>query len=161
MKKTILGLAAVIAITLSSGATAAYIVHTSDIANGAVTHAKLSKNSVWNPNIGIGSVQNQNLNSATQSRLALWFNAYQTGAIYASGTSNIRQVPGTTDYTFSSVEALDDCAIIATTANGEPIGAQPSSDPNTPNQLDITFPNAPENFSVAVFCNVKDSGIGS
>jgi hypothetical protein len=164
MKKTILILAAALAIACTSGATAAYVVHTSDIANGAVTHSKLSNNSVWHANLGgsvvqttnvaPGAIQPQNLSFDTDTHLALWFTAYHTGAILQQ-SGGITQTSGY-DYSLPVAGGLDNCALVASGASPEEIGV--AADPTTGNQLDVTPGNTQSNFSVAVFCPGRVGG---
>ena len=164
MKRTILTLAAVIAIACTSGATAAYVVHTGDIANGAVTHPKLSGNSVWHANLGgsvvrtanvaPGAIQAQNLSFDTDTHLALWFTAYHTGAILQQ-SGGITQVSGY-NYSLPVAGGLDNCALVATGAAPEEIGA--AAAPTVANQLDVTPGDLQSNFSVAVFCPGRVGG---
>ena len=154
MKRTILVLAAIGAVGISSGATAAYVVHTQDIANGAVTHAKLSDNSAWHANIGSGSVQANNLDWQTKDHLALWFVAYHTGAILQQ-SGGIKQVTGY-EYTLPVSTSLQNCALTATGQTPEEIGVAP--DPSVSYQLDVTPTDPTANFSVAVYCPARAAG---
>jgi len=164
MKRTILILAVALAIALTSGATAAFVVHTDDIANGAVTHPKLSNNSVWHanlggsvvrsPNIAPGGVEADNLDFDTQTHLALWFTAFHTGAILQQ-SGGIAETSGY-DYTLPVAGNLDNCALLASGQTPEQIGVAP--DPSVANQLDVTPSDTQADFSVAVYCPAKVAG---
>jgi hypothetical protein len=139
----------------TSGATAAYVVHTSDIANGAVTHAKLADNSVWHADVGSSSVQANNLDWQTKTHLAIWFRAFHTGAILQQ-SGGIKQVAGY-DYTLPVAGAgLQSCAIVATGQTPEEIGVSP--DPAVAYQLDVTPGDTESDFSVAVYCPARMAG---
>jgi hypothetical protein len=79
-------------VSLTSGAFAAVRITTRDIANGAVTNAKLARNSVWHANIGTRSVRATNIaNDAVTNRSltrnSVWHANIGTGSVQATNLS--------------------------------------------------------------------------
>jgi hypothetical protein len=79
-------------VSLTSGAVAAVRITTRDIATGAVTNAKLARNSVWHANIGTRSVRATNLaNDAvinrSLARNSVWHANIGTGSVQVNNLS--------------------------------------------------------------------------